>query len=174
MTQVHDTPASPARAAKKKFSYTTAEGNVETRTSARAYTHVVVGRYNVADHRAHIEAEYGTVSKQTRRNFEYLSARAAMQPGQNWTSTYANGESYTVTMTERDIKCARDGLFGATTVEEYNAILRTRALTVLHDRYGDGDVGREVVLQWSQSRANAQKAVSGWQKHYAHVRVVAL
>lgn len=161
-------------AANTKFAFTTAEGKVETRSSARAYTHVVVGRYNVAAHRAHIEAEHAKPAKHTRSNYEFHSKRAAMQPGDQWHSTFANGTPYSVTLTEKDIECCREALHGATTLAEYNIALRARALDDLHTRYGEADIGAEAVLQWSQSVASAQKSVGQWSKHWAQVRVVAL
>ena len=84
-----------------KFSFTTAEGEVFTRKSARAYTHVVVGRHNNALERATILADHAQPRKYDKDNYRYYVERAAMQPGDTYTSK--TGSGYQHVMTEKDV-----------------------------------------------------------------------
>ncbi|WP_227461646.1 hypothetical protein [Cupriavidus pauculus] len=158
--------------ANTKFSFTTAEGEVFTRKSARAYTHVVVGRHNNALERATILAEHARPRSYDKANYQFYVARAALQPGDTFVST--TGMGYEHVMTEKDVEDAKKNLRGATNFQEYLDALRDSRLAGLVQRHGEGDAGPEVVLQWSQSAANATKSIGQHSKFFTQVRVVAL
>lgn len=154
-----------------KFSFTTAEGEVFTRKSDRAYTHVVVGRHNNALERARILADHATPPKYDKDNYRYYAQRAALKAGDVYTSNSCN---YTHVMTEKDVADAIKYLRGAANFQEYVDALRDERLAGLVQRHGEADAGPELVLQWSQSAANAAKSIGQHSKFHTQVRVVAL
>src|ERR1700676_2958198 len=77
--------------------FTTAEGKVETRTSDRPYTHVVVGRRDFNKERAAVVAQRASMAKRDRANYRYWGTCAATPVG----DTYA-GETFLVSQEMHD------------------------------------------------------------------------
>ncbi|WP_175771824.1 hypothetical protein [Burkholderia ambifaria] len=150
--------------AKKKFSFTTAEGAVETRTSERAYTHVVLGRRNLVQARA--RAASAAERKMHAVNYDYYRNYAETDvgqpyPGRQWTTNQADHDAAVQLIAEYP------------TVEAYIEAKVEQVIARINDE-GTGDAGPEIVLQWSQSLRAAQASVSGHAKWHVGVRVAAL
>lgn len=147
-----------------KFSFTTAEGKVETRTSPRAYTHVVVGRRDYVKERAHLEANRATIEKQERRNWEFYRQCAQTPVGEKRETKdiYPNDE--------RNVEMGQKVLDRAPTADAFVAEYMARQ----EANIPAGDFGPEIVLQWSQSARAALAAVSKWSQWHTQVRVVEL
>jgi hypothetical protein len=153
--------------AKTKFSFTTAEGKVETRTSERPYTHVVVNRANVAALR--VEAVSDAHRKQDRKNFAFTAAMAAGEVGK--IPVVPGGWNWPLEQDRKDKAVAFIAPYrDADDFADKQAAAR---LERLNKQYGDADVGPEYVAQWSMSEANARKGVR-MSPYLASSRVVAL
>ncbi|WP_175771836.1 hypothetical protein [Burkholderia ambifaria] len=151
--------------AKTKFSYTTADGIVETRTSSRAYTHVVVGRRDLVKERAEWTSEPSRL-----RIFEayvYLSRCASTTVGE----TFRDGRVFvTQEMHDESVKIIR----AYPTADEYVAAMIAEGIERINAQEGDGDVGMERVLKWSRSASAAQRGANDARKWHVDVRVVSL
>lgn len=155
--------------AKNKFSFTTAEGKVETRSSDRTYTHVVVMRANVAALR--VAAVSDDNRKQDCKNFKFFAAMAAGEVGKvpavpggwNWPLTQKDKENYTA-----QVAPYRDA-------DDYADKRAAARLEAVNKQYGDADIGPEYVAQWSMSEVNARKGLkaSPWIAS-AHVAALAV
>lgn|GEM_PF-6230530 len=156
-----------SKKAKNKFSFTTAEGKVETRSSDRTYTHVVVMRTNVAALR--VEAVSAENRKQDRKNFAFFAAMAsgevgkipAVPGGWNWPLKQEDKDKYAA-----QVAPYRDA-------EDYADKRAAARLEHINKQYGAADIGPEYVAQWSMSETNARKGVKSSQ-WIASARVVAL
>lgn len=151
--------------AKTKFTFTTADGIVETRTSSRAYTHVVVGRRDLVKQRAEWTSEPARM-----RIFEayvYLSRCASTTVGE----TFRDGRVLvTQEMHDESVKIIR----AYPTVDEYVAAMIAEGIERINAQEGDGEAGKERVLRWSRSVAAAQRGASAAREWHVDVRVVAL
>lgn len=146
---------------KTKFTFTTADGETATRTSARAYTHVIVGRKNYAYERQWQESP--KLRKERESSWDYAKNCASVQPGERYPVARLNFE---VTQERHDSGRAlieqhpsRDAYVAAKTAEAIAEV-------------GEGDAGPLVVLQWSQSVSAATRAQSGFAPWYTGVHVL--
>lgn len=133
--------------AKQTFKFTTAEGRVATRQSARPYTHVVVTRLNLALLRNDIAARAGTHA--ARYNFQ--ARIAALAVGDFWAPRCA--------VTETESKQAREFIAQYPTADSYVQSRIAAEIAKLNEQYGAGEVSRELVHQWSMSEKNAVKGL---------------
>jgi hypothetical protein len=154
--------------AKNKFSFTTAEGKVETRSSDRTYTHVVVKRTNAALLR--VEAVSDAHRKQDRSNFKFFAAMAAGEVGK---IPAVPGGGWRWPLTQEDKDKHAEFIAPYSDADDYADKSAAARLDAVNKKYGDADVGPEFVAQWSMSEVNARKGakLSPW---IASVRVVAL
>jgi hypothetical protein len=148
---------------KQQFTFTTAEGKVETRSSARPYTHVVVGRSDFNKQRAHVVAMRSKMAKNDRDNYRFWATCASTPVG----AIYP-GENFTVRQEAHDQGLKIIAAYP--TVESYVA---ARA-DARYNAVPAGDTGPELVLQWSMTERAARAAVSAFLKFHSDVRVVAL
>ncbi|HEY0822058.1 MAG TPA: hypothetical protein VGD46_25000 [Rhizobacter sp.] len=146
---------------KTKYTHVTADGVVETRTSARPYTHVVVGRRDLVRERARLDARW---IEQQRENHRYTLKQAAAEVGE-----LLDERIYGVSQGERARANAWLETHGRNT-EQYAQDRYNAAMADI----GDGIKGKEQVLQWSMSHTNAIKAMGSWLKFWVDVRVVPL
>ncbi|MCU1483139.1 MAG: hypothetical protein JWQ19_3925 [Subtercola sp.] len=144
-----------------KFTFTTAEGKVETRTSERVYTHIVVGRDNLAALRAQAQNAASVASLKDEYTFRKNCASVNVgekYPGRSYEVDAAMHASATACMAQYS------------TVDEYVKAKIAEHLT----RIGDADAGPQRVLQWSMTHRAALGAVGKWQKWHVDVQVIAL
>lgn len=147
--------------AKTKFTFTTAEGKVETRTSERTYTHVVVRRTNVAYLRkCALDPAW---SKEDANAFRYYSKMAACEVGE-----IPQGRRYPMEAAEK--RASEAAVAGCSDEADYIAKKQQARLDAITKEYGDADVGPEYVAQWSMSEVNARKGAQPG-VFYASVRV---
>lgn len=139
--------------AKNKHSFTLADGTKATRTSDnRNYTHVIAARRDLAFARADLQGK--SWAGQWQSSYDYASRCASVQPGEKYPEA---GYSFTVDQEMHDK--GRALLEKYPTADLYIAHCRAEALEKVN-KQGLGDQGKEVVLQWSMSEANARKALS--------------
>jgi hypothetical protein len=148
---------------KKTFTYTTAEGKIETRTSVRTYTHVIVGRLDHNKERASVIARRASMAKQDRKNYRYWSTCAttavdAMYPGENFPVTQDLHDKGLEVVAEHP------------TAKQYVAARADARYAAIPA----GDLGPELVLQWCTSERSARQAVETHSRFHSDVRVVAL
>ena len=145
------------------FRYVTADGEVHTRTSKRAYTHVLIGRLNLAKAR---DVERSASRRESHdANWHYMQRCA----------THPVGEPFDIKRpwyknTEELQAQGRACLARYPTAASYVEAMVAEALS----RIDPADKGPEVVLQWSQSQRAAAASINtaaGW---HVDVRVVAL
>lgn len=131
--------------------FTLPSGEVVTRKSHHAYTHVVLGQRNLAAERAsHLTM---LRSKTTESNFIYYRKKAACKPG----DVYHHSNQLTSIVTQAEIDEAMASLNGCTTLEAYREML---VADFLSRTAGVPDLGPVGVLQWSKSLANASKGAT--------------
>ncbi|WP_321874632.1 hypothetical protein [Burkholderia ubonensis] len=150
--------------AKTKFTFTTADGIVETRTSSRAYTHVVVGRRDLVKERA----DWSSPATRFRlfEAYVYLTKCASTNVGE----PFRDGIVVTQAMRDESVKTVRT----YPTVDEYVDAMIAEGIERINKSYGDGDAGKERVLKWSRSASAAQRGASHARKWHVDVRVVSL
>jgi hypothetical protein len=148
----------------KKTIYTVPSVPGSKRTSARPYTHAIVGQHNKIESRARVDnADY---RKMLLKNWQYNFDTAQKKPGdlihvqsyQPW--SYALSE-------ETHAACVafiENNPNGPAFVEQEVAA-RLAAI-------GSEDAGDVEVLQWSMSQANAMKGTGKFQLSYVNVHVV--
>ncbi|KWN83016.1 hypothetical protein [Burkholderia stagnalis] len=151
--------------AKKKFTFTTADGIVATRTSSRAYTHVVVGRRNLAKERA----DWTSPATRLRlyEAYVYLSRCASTTVGEK----FRDGR-FVVTQAMYDESVKTVDKYP--TVDTYVAAMIAEGIERINAQEGDGEAGKERVLRWSRSVAAAQRGANAAREWHVDVRVVAL
>lgn len=161
---------------KTGFKHTvTIDGTTSQRRSPRTYTHVVVGRWDYADEIRVVESNgNGYSARALRSDYEYLCKEIELGVGGTYRSTYANGSpcSWEVDQAAYDHAVASIG--AAKSLDEYVANKKATHLASLHESNAK-QAGKRGVLQWSQSAANATKAVGGFvRRGYTEVSVVAV
>jgi hypothetical protein len=143
----------------KKTSYkvTTAEGNIETRKSARPYVAVLLGRPDYVALRARMN------SKDYANNFAYYTKVAE---GRYEWSRWDTAEEIA-----RSVEKAKTEVAGFADAKTYG---EAKVAKYIAENCPEGqDQGEEVALRWSQSVANAQGAISEFQgRFYTAFRVV--
>lgn len=149
--------------AKTKFTFTTAEGKVETRTSERTYTHVVVNRTNVAYLRE--DAVHPENSKRDASDYRFFLAMATGEVG-----AIPNVKGWQWPLKAEDKQRYGSYIAGYADEADYVAKKQQARLDAINERYGDADIGPEYVAQWSMSEANARKGVKA-SVLFASVRV---
>jgi hypothetical protein len=148
---------------KKTYTYTTAEGNVETRTNGRRYTHIVVGRRDYNKERAAVVAQRAAMAKRDRATYRYWQTCATTKVGDMHPKA-----DYPVRQDMHDQ--------GIEIIAKYPTV---NAYVASNDaaRYAAipaGDLGPEAVLQWCTSERAARKAIEAHSRFHSDVRVVAL
>jgi len=147
--------------AKNKFSFTTAEGKVETRSSDRVYTHIVVGRDNLAAERA--QAQNADSVKYLRNAYAYRKNCASVEVGAMYP-----GEKFPVDAEMHALATAC--LAQYPTVDDYVKDKTAEQLA----RIGEADAGPQRVLQWSMSHRAAINSLGKWEKWHVDLQVIAL
>lgn len=145
--------------AKKKFSFTTAEGKVETRSSDRPYTHVIVGRFDLVRDRAAVLSNL-----RAGESWDYYSSQAKLEVGQ-----CMPGSRYP--LDQRTVDQARAFAAENPDREAYIEKSRQACLATIEKRHGTGDKSPEYVLQWSMSAANAARGMQAKAQHFVDVMV---
>jgi hypothetical protein len=145
---------------KTKFTFTHADGRVSTRTSARTYTHVVVGRVNLVAERAAVEKDDRWGS-----SWDYSAEQTLIEVGQ----PMSPGKPHL--MDKRLSDEHRDFLAENPDRAAYIAKCKQKQLDDLAERYGEGDKSPELVLQWSGSATNAEKGAAQARKYWVDVAV---
>lgn len=148
--------------------YTVPEVPGSKRSSARAYTHAIVGRVNAAARRAAVQSEANR--EQHIKSWNWHAKEGAMKVGDliHYTATY---KPWSVPMTKERLDEHLEFLAKYPTAEDFVQQRIAANLARINEVYGEGDEGPLEVLQWSQSAANAQKGLSSW-KALLGVRVV--
>jgi Protein of unknown function (DUF3489) len=142
---------------KTNYQVTTAEGKIETRKSARPYTHVLLGRPDYVALRARMN------SKDYANNFAYYTRVAE---GRYEWSKWDTAEEIA-----RSVEKAKTEVAGFADAKTYG---EAKIAQYIAENCPEGqDQGEEVALRWSQSVANAQGAISEFQgRFYTAFRVV--
>ena len=153
----------PAKPKATAFRYVTAEGRVETRTSHRMYTHVVVGRRNRTKARA-CETS-AAMARQHASNYDWFMKCVTTPIGKPFDPAKAWHPNTSELHAQATAVVAM-----YPTKEAYVAGKTAGAL----ERIGPGDAGPECVVQWSRSERAASSSVSGHRGWHVDVRVVAL
>lgn len=123
------------------------DGSIATRSTAREYTCVLMGRRNFKATREAIMSD--SFSKSHGKNFDFFKSVVTAGVGR-----YLPGLSYPVT--ERNFKDAEIALEGVSTRDEYISRDRNKALSLIPE----GDLGQLVVLSWSATLQSATKLIS--------------
>jgi len=140
-----------------KLSATLPDGTIATRTTARAYTHIVVGQWDVAMARS-----------QALSRLEDLDA----SNHKFYRDQIAKGERDVNTSEET---WARYAANAAMTVGEYRAYEIGRRLAKIEAEYGTVDLSGFACLQWSGSEKNALASVGSFRKNgWVNVQVLAI
>jgi hypothetical protein len=141
------------------------DGIENSRESAsRTYTHVIVGRYDVAGLLA--EAQARQPDKTDRSNYEYHLRHANAQPDVPFTVTYKGTlggvRSYEDTKTAEQIAEAKEIVRGG--FDAYYARQKAKSVARVQAMFDEAQAAGfpRTVLQWSMSEANAQKGVNQW------------
>lgn len=143
--------------AKTTFTFTTVDGITATRTSARPYSHVVVGRVDNVRARAGIEANRDLYAS----NWCYWKTIVAVPVGELPPDGYSR-------VTQEQLDKARATLDRYPTEQAYvDAEVATRLAEI-----GEGDAGPLTVLQWSMSVSSARRAVPNTSKYFLDVHVL--
>uniref|UniRef100_A0AAU6W3L2 Uncharacterized protein n=1 Tax=Pseudomonas phage Cygsa01 TaxID=3138529 RepID=A0AAU6W3L2_9VIRU len=140
-----------------KLSVTLPDGQIATRTTARAYTHVVIGQRDVALERS-----------------QAMSLRADLDADNHafYRKEVAAGQRDTNTSEETWAAWTQ---YAAMTVGEYRTFEVERRLAKIKDEYGTVDVGAWTCLQWSGSEKNASEALGSFRKRgWINVQVLAI
>lgn len=142
-----------------KFSHKTVDGIIETRTSDRPYTHVVVGRRDIAAFRRFVAS--ATEHKRHQAEYRYLRLCASVEPG----AQYPEG-GFAVSRESHER--------GKATIAQYpaeHAYIEAKIAERVAE-LGEADKGPEVVLQWSMSERAACKSISTHSTWNTDVRVL--
>lgn len=141
-----------------KHTHTLPDGTKDTRSSKnRTYTHVIIGRRNLARERRSAEDCRAMYAK----NFAFYQRVANTPVGQPWDD---NGRCLT-TADEQAKYAAIVAQHG--TAEAYADAQVRKSL----ERIGSADAGPWGVLQWSMSEANAAKSLNRWREWFVDVQV---
>ncbi len=143
--------------AKTTFKHTLPDGNVVSRKSERAYTHIIIGRRKLDLDRAVIRSAQQV--KTHKSNYEYHKAVVATEIGQT-------PPGYFSPVYEQSKARAIAEIEGFENADAYAAAKVEEKLA----KVGDGEFGPWTALQWSMSAANALKALGKWD-HYSEVSV---
>ncbi|MGW8422795.1 hypothetical protein [Comamonas sp. HJ-2] len=147
--------------------YTVPEVPGSKRSSARAYTHAIVGCVNAEQRR--LDAKSEEARKNHAKHWSYHAEGAQMKEGDLIHVQSYKPWSYPVTQERVDQHVAF--MKENPTQDAYVQKSVDAQLKRINDAYGEGPAGPLDVLQWSQSAANAQKGLSSW-KGLLGVRVV--
>jgi hypothetical protein len=131
---------------KTKFSYTL-EGITFTRSSDRVYTHVVIGRKDIAS----LRREYSQANATDRSNAEYYKAQIE--------GTHPHAHQRICSAKTGQEKTLADG-WSTNVQTNIDRQVRTRC-ELLEQNIANG-LGKLTVLQWSMSLKNAQKGAQKW------------
>jgi hypothetical protein len=149
--------------AKIKYTFKHADGHTSTRSSERPYTHVVVGRIDLAAWRARL-----IESQSAGENWDFTHAMAQkkvgdrMFPDRPWVMKQEDVDKYQAELAANPDRAA------------YIAKRHQEGLASIEKQHGAGAKSPEGVLQWSMSAANAAKGAQSKAQHYVDVAVHAL
>jgi len=149
-------------------------------SSTRSYTHVVVGRLDVAGMLA--KALSKTPGKDDREDFEFWLDMSSRQPGVEYTRTYKDNlgraRSYQNTETAERIEEAKAKVVGG--FDGFWGRRMAKSVGAAQERFDAAQAAGfpRTVLQWSMSEANAQKGAGQWRGgrygQYVDVSVLAV
>lgn len=134
--------------AKPTLKHQLPNGVIETRQSARPYTHVVVGEYDIDVRLAKAKRE---AEHEAKDHWPHWQRCVEIGPG----SIYGLGYSFTVDQGMYDR--AKQSLAQYGTQEAYRAAREAELVERVKAR---AESLQFAVLQWSQSRANAEKGAN--------------
>lgn len=151
-----------------KTTYTVTEVPGSKRSSARAYTHAIVGRVNAAACRAVANSE--ETRAQHLKNWNWHATEGKMKEGDliHYNHSY---KPWSVPMTKERLDEHHAFLAKHPNGPDFVQYCVDAQVNSINARYGEGAEGPLEVLQWSQSATNAQKGLSSW-KHRLGVRIV--
>ncbi|MGN6702930.1 MAG: hypothetical protein ACTHKB_08205 [Burkholderiaceae bacterium] len=149
--------------AKQKFSVTLPDGNIATRSTERAYTHVVIGRRDLDAARA-AQANAASRKFHAANYLHYVATIAAGVGGQ------VSGCHYTVTA--RYFEEAKQAIRDTKDEADYIEREIVRCIARINDAYGTGSRSAWIALQWSMNERNAMKGAQSNAKYYVDVQVV--
>jgi len=146
--------------AKTKFKFTHADGSVSTRSSDRQYTHVVVGRIDLA-----IQRENCTDLDRGRSQWDFTAKMANVDVEMPDVPTIAHLNALQRNLEDKEFVAKYPDR------EAYAQARLQESLDYLAERYGTGDKSNEIVLQWSASETSAQKGAQQKAKYFIDVAV---
>jgi hypothetical protein len=140
-----------------KLSVTLPDGQIATRTTARAYTHVVIAQWDVALERSNalsLRVDLDASNHKFYRDQIAAGVRDANTSEETW---------------------ARYTKYAAMTAGEYRSYEVERRLAKIKEEYGTVDVSAWACLQWSGSEKNAREALGTYRKRgWLNVQVLAI
>ena len=140
------------------------EGSTETRRSKRFYSHAVVGDY---DRAAAVKRTTEWTTASALDNWEYNNRIASATPGKPvYFRQPGRANPIVLTYDEKRIEEAQEFISNNPRCDAYILVRVTDAI----ERFCPHDDGKLLVLQWSQSAANAAKAAAGKQLRRHNVR----
>ncbi|TAL72860.1 MAG: hypothetical protein EPN79_02125 [Burkholderiaceae bacterium] len=153
-----------------KFTYTV-RGAEGTRTSARPYTHAVIGRRSgpkVADAmQTRHDAEWPFEEKRARNRYSVYVRNAKSSVG----GLRINHSGYVTQCKDYEIELAKEAVERAPSADAYVAEKKLEALSAIERMRAEG-IGDLLVLSWHHSRELAENALRQIEWAHTDVRVV--
>lgn len=142
-------------------------GTIATRTTARAYTHVVMVRQDIAAERARLDV---LRIEEAMRGFAYFSDLVKLGVGGRY--RFDNGH-YSQPLTQAQVDEAVAGIAGCVSAQDYAEKCRAERLAKHDATYGDAEVSDWYVLSWSSRADLAEKEAARCRSHWYYREAVA-